>query len=454
MASTRLRKTRRQNLMTFYPSSELLLDPSPPRVADTLPGQLARSAARGAAAARRSDPRPFAGRPRAGGGGFVMSLALEAWNLFLQGSEPAPVTAIQPAPLPLGTLYRIEGSAMVLDNLVPPGTQSPTPILIENVTAPIGEISIRVGGAGQAVYVTALVGQPGEVELQASTGVGVGGRFRYLYIISVFVTPMGGGDPIPGVFPTPTPLLDGDYPENVPIPLSLPQLPGVIPITVLVPTVIPRPSDLGRRPVPLLYPPGLTPAQREALPPIWFLPDGIQVGRGYADDRVTSTTGDSINVDIDLDLLTDYQIRNPPNDVVCTADPEPPSDCCDCTEIRQIVIEELDSKFPPIRPNSLQTLSFAAADSGSVDLPEFAQWVRLEIVEPPRNVKEQEGNTEAANVFYNGWYSFGVNTFQGKREPLNYNNVSLGVPKNARKFSYTIIGLGTAAVTVGYLLEG
>lgn len=439
--------------MTFYPSSELLLDPSPMRVVNTPSGQLARAAARGAVAARRMNPLPFAGPVRGGRVGLIVSLALEAWNLFSQDQAPAPLTSVVPAPTPLGQLYRVQGSALVLDNLFPPGTVSSTPVLVENVTGPVGEISIRVGSAGEAVYVTALDGQPTQNELQASTGVGVGGRFKYQSLETIVVTPMGGGDPVPGLFPTPAPVSQPTLSPDVAMPLALPQSPGVIPITILIPTVIPRPSDLGRRPVPLLYPPTLTPAQREALPPIWFLPEGVQVGRGYADDRVTSTTGNSVDVDIDIDLLSDYQIRNPPDVVTCNAEPDPPGDCCSCDDIRDIVIEELDSKFPPARPFGLRTEIIPAGESNTFVLPEFTQWVELRIVTPPPGVREQTGGSLAPAARYNGWYSFGATGEASERIPFHYDFVSIKIPHGISAFSYTVYSGGTAQATIGYFLE-
>lgn len=130
-----------------------------------------------------------------------------------------------------------------------------------------------------------------------------------------------------------------------------------------------------------------------------------------------------------------------------------PCEPVDYNLIRSIAIEELDAKFPPTRPFTNEVTSFAAADSGSIELPEFSQWVQITIVEPPRNVREQEGNQFAPNVFYNGWYSFGVTTDAGDRMPIQYNEQSIPVPKGASQFSFTIIGLGTAAIQVGYLDE-
>ena len=89
--------------MTWYPSSELLLDPSPLRVSNSVPGQLARSTARELALQRSRAPRPFATRGAGGvGAGIALAIASEAWDLLLQQQIPSleqeyPVDALNTA---------------------------------------------------------------------------------------------------------------------------------------------------------------------------------------------------------------------------------------------------------------------------------------------------------------------------------------------------------------------
>ena len=197
--------------------------------------------------------------------------------------------------------------------------------------------------------------------------------------------------------------------------------------------------------------PGTLPAdQRRSMPQIWITPDGVQVGRGGADDRIGSSTGDSVSSTTDITITGDYSQRNPPPTVICVDEPDPPSDCCDCEEIRQIVIEELDNKFPPARPNTLVFDDYLAAGSRTLVLPPYSESVRLTIVQPPANVKGQFGGGGAPNVSFNGWYSFGRSGHPGERIPLNYDVISANVPVGCTHFSYTIVGGGTAEARVQY----
>jgi hypothetical protein len=131
-----------------------------------------------------------------------------------------------------------------------------------------------------------------------------------------------------------------------------------------------------------------------------------------------------------------------------------PCDPVDYERIRDITFEELDSKFPPARPATLQFETYTAANSNSITLPLYSQWVEVEIVQAPDSVRSQWGGDNAPDVQYVGWYSFGVTTVASERVPLNYGFVSVPVPVGARNFSFTIYAFGTAKVKVGYLSAG
>jgi len=185
---------------------------------------------------------------------------------------------------------------------------------------------------------------------------------------------------------------------------------------------------------------------------MWLTPQGIQVGRGSQGDPITTTPNDTITNITNITQVNDFRQRIPPPVVTCDAEPPAPADCCDCEEIRDIVFEELDKKFPPKRPFSNLTLTFGAAESNTFVLPQFATFVELTIVTKPPNVRTQTGGADAPEVSYNCWYSFGATNEASERIPFHYDSISIPVPLGVSAFSYTVYQGGTAAVTVGYKL--
>ncbi len=445
--------------MTFYPSSELLLDPSPFRVSDSVPGQLARSTARELALQRSRAPRPFATRGASPGlTGFALSVANEAWNLLLQQDIPTPDQEY-PVDAPAGVLYRLRGSITYQRIDVPPFD------VIQTVTSDrlfggailsvgsLRRVSVFAGGFIQTFeglgVNQAIPGQPPGIVLDGGRNVEL---WKVLQVNSLSLT--REDSPlvlILSTFPTTTQPRDGDTPDNdQAFPITLPGgIPGLLMPTPII-ILIPRPADLGRRPVPVLFPPSIPEDRRRELPQMWLTPEGIQVGTGGQNDPVRITPTDTITNITNITQIQDFRQRIPPTVTTCTPDPEPPADCCDCEEIREIVIEELDSKFPPKRPITNQTLSFGAAESNTFVLPQFTDYVELQINTKPPNVRTQTGGDDAPEVSYNGWYSFGATSEASERIPLHYDSVSIPVPAGASAFSYTIYQGGTASVTVGY----
>jgi len=256
---------------------------------------------------------------------------------------------------------------------------------------------------------------------------------------------------IPSVFPQSTQPQPEDTPDNdQTFPIMLPGgIPGMLLPTPII-ILIPRPSDLGRRPVPVLFPTSIPPGRREVMPQMWLTPEGIQVGTGGQNDPVRITPGDTITNITNITQVQDFRQRNPPLVVTCNAEPPPASDCCDCEEIRQIVIEELDSKFPPSRPFTNETVPIGEAEARTFVLPEFTQWVELTIVTPPPNRRMQSGGVNGQPVYYNGWYSYGITGSTSERKPIHYDFMSIPIPSGIEAFTYTIYSGGTASGRVGY----
>lgn len=445
--------------MTWYPSSELLLDPSPFRVSDSVPGQLARSTARELALQRSRAPRPFATRGASpGAAGFALAIANEAWNLLLNQNIPVPDQEY-PVDAPAGTIYRLTGSITFIRLTNPPFDIEQTVLidqLVDGAVISVGvmrQVTVFAGGFTETFSSLGVIRQtPGSAQQTLLYGARNVELWRVVSLNSVQLTRLDSPTlPIPSSFPTTTQPQPEDTPDNdQAFPIMLPGgIPGLLMPTPII-ILIPRPSDLGRRPVPVLFPTSISPGRREVLPQMWLTPEGIQVGTGSQDDPIRLTPTDTITNITNITQIQDFRQRIPPTVTTCTADPQPPSDCCDCEEIREIVIEELDSKFPPKRPFTNQTLSFGAAESNTFVLPQFTDYVELQINTKPPNVKTQTGGSDAPEVSYNGWYSFGVTKETSQRIPFHYDFVSVKIPAGVSAFSYTVYQGGTASATVGY----
>lgn len=322
------------------------------------------------------------------------------------------------------------------------GTWIPTDIFSEswgcgdNKGWPTGGIQAYTLPGGSVFLGCPCVRQDGSTYIQVHTAANfLNPNVRQVVTQSVFtecpgcaVTPIRPRVP---ALPERPVLPDPPEPPNIPINIELPQLPG-LPAIQFPAIYIPITPQLTLN-APITLSPRI-----DISPEFSFAPN-IEIGLG----------GISIEGGGYPEPVPDV-IR-----IITDGSPECPDPCepLDYDLIRTIAIQELDAKFPPTRPFTNEVTTFAAADSGSIELPEFSQWVQITIVEPPRNVRVQEGNAFAPNIFYNGWYSFGVTNDAGDRKPIQYNVQSIPVPAGAREFSFTIIGLGTASIQVGYLLE-
>lgn len=128
--------------------------------------------------------------------------------------------------------------------------------------------------------------------------------------------------------------------------------------------------------------------------------------------------------------------------------PCPPSpDECDCVDIREIVREELDEKFPPARPFFNRITVASSANSGQVVLPPFTYRVDFQLNDIPVNAKVQSGGG-APDVYYAGWYCFGSGANQGDRNPISYERNTFYPPDGVQNFTYTLQQGYTGTVTV------
>jgi len=389
-----------------------------------------------------------------------LALANEAWNLLLQQEIDFPEQQY-PVDASLSIQYRITGSITWQRLLPVPFDIIQTDIVNNEFPGPIFSVGVQrrvvtFGDGSTAVFAGIGVTAPDNSGVVQVFNFGERGLSSWKIIalgslgIARSNTPTV---PILGGFPAATQPQPGDTPNNdLAFPITLPGgIPGLL-LPAQIPIIVLQPHRLGQRPVPIGYPPSLPAAQREALPQMWLLPGGIQVGQGAPGDIVITTTPDTIPTTGTPTQTDDLRQRIPPPTVVCLDTPEPPQDICDCEEIREIVFEELDKKFPPKRPFTNLTVLFGAAESNTLVLPQFSTFIELTIVARPPNVRTQTGGADAPEVSYNGWYSFGATSEASERIPFHYDSISIPVPAGVSAFSYTVYQGGTASVTVGYKL--
>lgn len=248
---------------------------------------------------------------------------------------------------------------------------------------------------------------------------------------------------VPGVAPS-------TVPNIVPVTPQIDEPQRIYPVPVQVPGFLPTPSRLPNQPIPFIPGTPENPDRTSPLPPMWVTPDGIEVGSPGGSQMTTPRAGGLPGPRTQEQEEYERDRLPPP---ICIPDFDPPEDCCDCDDIREIVKEELDSKFPPSRPNINQTASFVAANSRCVFLPEFTYKVRIEVTEYPANTRTQSGGEDAPDVFYFGWYAFGEDSSGGDRHPIHYEESVLFPPSGARSMCYTMYDGCKATVTVYYKQE-
>lgn len=440
--------------MAFYESSLLLLEPIPESISRNRGAMLARGALRGALARRAGSSALAFAVPGIGTIAAGANLAMTAWDLWnaFQPDQPLPFPNVS-VPFPPQTTDRSWEIDITFFLQQAPGGLLPSRTVTATGVPFFGRIDdIRlVVSPGSKSFVAF-----GFNSIDGPTSVALGGgndNFLAPQLISLNVRLVGSTEILrPAINPVVAP---GTTPvgTDVPIDIDIPQTPGGWPYPVQIPALVRQPGALGSRPVPIIYDPTLPEDQRRALPQAWITPEGVQIGGGTRNAPIVLTPDGAASIIDLLDLASDYRLRNPPEVTTCTGEPEPPGDCCDCDDIRQIVIEELDSKFPPSRPNNEVTDVLGAGDSGEFVLPPFSKFVELEVLFSPETVRTQSGNANAPDVFYNGWYSLGAESGPGERIPFHYNLMTIPVSNGERYFSFTVIGGGTARAKVTYIQE-
>jgi len=323
--------------------------------------------------------------------------------------------------------------------LGPPLVSNRTWTCGDNIGIPIGApffANATPGGASWGYFITLrrADGSTHVRELGATTSDPVQSKYT---LTEVNFNPCPGCTAPPVLPPRPirpsrpTPPIFPPIPQ-FPVTINLPQLPGLPPVSIPIRYAPVAPGLNINAPITLAPVFNANPSFN-FTPTIELSLGGISIGGGGYPEPIP-----------DVEDLC-------PGDGGNCPDPCTPTDY---VLIREIAFEELDKKFPPARPFSLQTISLPASNSRTFVLPPFTRYVNITIVEPPPNVRGQFGGALGQEVFYNGWYSFGASGSASERIPLHYNFVSVPIPPGVTQFTYTVYLGGTASVTIGYSVEG
>lgn len=142
--------------------------------------------------------------------------------------------------------------------------------------------------------------------------------------------------------------------------------------------------------------------------------------------------------------------------------PPPPSapikredECPDFTDV-ETDLEEVLKLLKDIKKcacdEEILTRSYPTSGSLDVSSPEgdiFAAVLNVNTLPP--NVRSQFGGGAAPDVYYLGWYSFGIAPSpKGDRLPISYTSNSFIAPKGAKSFSYTLYEGGEGILTLLY----
>lgn len=426
-------------------------------------GAIAVSAYESSRALLRSNTPAFVARPRVRGGVPVLdavSLALSAWRAWSDEVLFAPITFLPP-PMTAGITYRITGrlrwdSSINTFNVVDIG-DGPNGILTgDAITSGAVE---RVRGSGPTAQRELVVTVQNEFGVTTVLPISEsrGAEFwTSVQLLELNVTALTGPAPGPLVFPPTFPLMNPPTvmpPQRVPLIIPVAPIPGIIPVPTRVPGYLPEPWRFPNSPIPFV--PDLPSEEDDPdspIPPITITPDGIEIGApGGAITAIPGTGTITISTP-QTQERREAERRGPAPCIDIDIEPPGP-DCCDCEDIREIVIEELDSKFPPKRPNVADTIEYGSANSRTIELPDFCEYVRIIVNDAPANRKTQSGGNGAANVYYNGWCSFGSLGTEGERLPVHYDDATYFAPTGAKFFSYTLYHGTTATLQVKYRRE-
>lgn len=255
-------------------------------------------------------------------------------------------------------------------------------------------------------------------------------RYRFVRVVSWEI--LG----IPTNVPVSRELYD---PEQGPRPSTLPAVPGAPPVV---------PLDLpAAPPFPLPIPGDLTvwtPATR-GVPGERYDLDWVPRRQNRPDLarapglRVGFRPWGVILAELAVDLIGDA-ITDPPNGDGDGDCPDPCPDPCppiDWEQVRPIIQEELDEKFPPRRPIVEDSISYPPSASRDIALPSFPRRAVLTCTERPSNTRYQPGGGSAPDVFYLGWYSVGRGAEAGERKPIHYLNQSINLQPGDTTLTYT-----------------
>lgn len=445
--------------MVLVPTSLLFNTDPLPAFIPPAQGQIARAIAQALRTSARANPAPFvytgAINPNTY---FTDPLARELWNRFF-GEDIGPSVGGPEAPIgSQGQFYRVgySGVARRRDgsfsqtfevNLVNgvPGTT----LTVPGPVAPVARVVRNPGPP--AFWGINTRGANGFNQTNASFNADIWNAPSITNLVVVPVDNPGQIErlsPFPGA-PTTQP---GPITPYVPITVPITPITPILPYPSEVPAFVPEPNRAPWRPVPVLPGAPGQPSDPALLPPMWITPDGIEIGTPGPGSIVVIPPG--IPVTVPTTNTEEERERVPPRPAICVDTPDPPGpECCDCEDIRDIVIEELDNKFPPKRPNTVDTIEYGSANSRTIELPDFCEYVRIIVVDAPANRKTQSGGSGAANVYYNGWCSFGSLGTEGERLPVHYDDATYFTPSGARSFSYTLYHGTTATLQVRYRRE-
>lgn len=256
---------------------------------------------------------------------------------------------------------------------------------------------------------------------------------------------------IPGTVPTARELYDPESGVNP----NFPAQPGIAPavpldLPPLAPGLPPLPGDL------TLWTPRVRGLPGERYDLDWVprrqnRPD-LQRFPGL---RVGFRPWGVFIAELALDALLDELLD--PSDPSGGGDcPDPCPDPCpevDWEQVRPIIQEELDSKFPPARPNSEDSTTYAASGSHDIILPSFPRRARVLVSQAPDNRRYQPGLGEAPDVFYNGWYCVSRGGSGGDRKPIHYDEQWINLEPGDKRLQITLYVGTLATVQVFYTRE-
>lgn len=104
-------------------------------------------------------------------------------------------------------------------------------------------------------------------------------------------------------------------------------------------------------------------------------------------------------------------------------------------------------KYPTPNNEDFEEIVKSPEDPKEEEVGLELEFVRVTIINPPKNIKQQSGN-DAPRIVFVGWFEFQGEGFNFPRQPIHFDNSLFRSPEGATGYAYTVYNGISAAATI------